>query len=212
MSAFTDKAAAQCLTEFKRFKNGKGKENEKPFSGFVGEYWSFGLNIKNIDGATTFQDAKGKPFRPAWSSAFISFVMRKSGAGKAFFYSEAHIHYVVKAIRDAKAGDGAAKFMGRDPTTYAPKVGDLINAGRGTSASVRFSNVLKKYGNEPAGKGNFMPTHSDIVVEVDKAGKKLVTVGGNVGVDTVGQKTWTLKKDGTLTKGSTLICVIETLL
>jgi hypothetical protein len=211
MSAFTDKVAQQCLTEFGRFNNGKGKETKDPFAGFVGEYWKFGLNMTGIDGRTTFHDAKGKPFRPAWSAAFISFIMRKSGAGDAFFYHEGHIHYVVKAIRDAKAGSTTAKFLGRDPNIQAPKVGDLINAGRGTAKTVRFSNVLSKYGPKPVDKGNFLPSHSDIVIDVDRVKKKLTTIGGNVD-DTVGKKTWDLKIDGTLVKGPTLICVIECLL
>jgi hypothetical protein len=211
MSAFTDKVAQQCLTEFTRFNNGKGRETKDPFAGFVGEYWNIGLNNKNIDGRTTFQDKKGKPFRPAWSAAFISFIMRKSGAGNAFFYHEGHIHYVVKAIRDAKAG-ADAKFLGRDPKTQVPKVGDLINAGRGEAKSVTFKTVLAEYGKKEVDKGNFLPSHSDIVIEVNMTKKKLTTIGGNVEVDTVGKKTWELNNDGTLVKGPSLICVIECLL
>jgi hypothetical protein len=211
MSAFTDRVAQQCLTEFARFNNGKGRETKDPFAGFVGEYWNIGLNNKNIDGRTTFEDKKGKPFRPAWSAAFISFIMRKSGAGNAFFYHEGHIHYVVKAIRDAKAG-ADVKFLGRDPKTQVPKVGDLINAGRGVAKSVTFKTVLAEYGKKEVDKGNFLPSHSDIVIEVNMAKKKLTTIGGNVDVDTVGKKTWDLKSDGTLVKGPSLICVIECLL
>jgi hypothetical protein len=211
MSAFTDRVAQQCLTEFARFNNGKGRETKDPFAGFVGEYWNIGLNNKNIDGRTTFEDKKGKPFRPAWSAAFISFIMRKSGAGNAFFYHEGHIHYVVKAIRDAKAG-ADVKFLGRDPKTQVPKVGDLINAGRGVAKSVTFKTVLAEYGKKEVDKGNFLPSHSDIVIEVNMAKKKLTTIGGNVDVDTVGKKTWELKDDGTLVKGPSLICVIECLL
>jgi hypothetical protein len=211
MSAFTDRVAQQCLTEFARFNNGKGRETKDPFAGFVGEYWNIGLNNKNIDGRTTFEDKKGKPFRPAWSAAFISFIMRKSGAGNAFFYHEGHIHYVVKAIRDAKAG-ADVKFLGRDPKTQVPKVGDLINAGRGVAKSVTFKTVLAEYGKKEVDKGNFLPSHSDIVIEVNMAKKKLTTIGGNVDVDTVGKKTWELKGDGTLVKGPSLICVIECLL
>jgi hypothetical protein len=211
MSAFTDRVAQQCLTEFARFNNGKGRETKDPFAGFVGEYWNIGLNNKNIDGRTTFEDKKGKPFRPAWSAAFISFIMRKSGAGNAFFYHEGHIHYVVKAIRDAKAG-ADVKFLGRDPKTQVPKVGDLINAGRGVAKSVTFKTVLAEYGKKEVDKGNFLPSHSDIVIEVNMAKKKLTTIGGNVDVDTVGKKTWDLKDDGTLVKGPSLICVIECLL
>jgi len=209
MSAFTDKVVAQCLEEFKRFKNGKGRENKDPFAAFVGEYWKVGVKISNIDGKTTFQGAKG-PFRPAWSSAFVSFIMRKAGAGDNFLYSEAHIHYVVQALRDAKQPNSTAKFLGRDPETHKPKVGDIINAGRAESKGVRFNTVLKKYGPNPVPKGNFMSSHSDIVIEV--ADGKLFTIGGNVEVDTVGKKEWKLTKDGTLTKGTSLICVIECLL
>ena len=205
MSVFTDKVASQCRTELARFNNGEGTETEDPFFKFVGEYWSFGL-----DGRTTFQDSRGRPFRPAWSAAFISFIMRKAGAGDEFFYSEAHIHYAVKAIRDAQNGV-PAKFLGRDPTIQKPKVGDIINAGRGDSAGVTFATVLRKYGKDPVPNGNFLASHSDIVVSIDAANKKLKTVGGNVG-DSVSEKTWTLKADGTLSKGPTLICVIETLL
>jgi hypothetical protein len=210
MSAFTDKVAQQCLTEFARFNNGTGKETKDPFAGFVGEYWKGGLKINNIDGRTTFHDDKGNPFRPAWSAAFISFIMRKSGAGDAFFYNEGHIHYVVKAIRDAKAGT-PAKFLGRDPRTQVPKVGDLINAGRGAAKGVTFATVLSKYGNKEVPNGNFLPSHSDIVIAVDANRKRLTTMGGNVD-DTVGKKTWDLKADGTLVKGKSLICVIECLL
>ena len=167
MSAFTDKVASQCLTEFARFNNGKGKETKDPFAGFVGEYWSFGLNNHNIDGRTTFEDSNGKPFRPAWSAAFICFIMRKSGAGDAFFYDEGHIQYVVKAIRDAKVAGTTAKFLGRNPKTQVPKVGDLINAGRAEAKSVTFANVLSKYGTKPVPNGNFLPSHSDIVIAVD---------------------------------------------
>jgi hypothetical protein len=215
MSTFTDKVAAQCFKEFDRFTtndNKRGKETDDPFFKFVGEYWSIGLNNHSIDGRTTFLDNKGKPFRPAWSAAFICFIMRQSDAGDEFFYQEGHIHYVVKAIRDAQKPVPTAKFLGRDPKTHVPKVGDLINAGRGTAASVTFENVLAKYGKKDVPHGNFLPSHTDIVVKIDPAAKTLTTIGGNVSVDTVNTKTWNLKKNGTLTKGPSLICVIECLL
>lgn len=211
MSAFTERVAAQCMIELGRFNNGRGRETRDPFAGFVGEYWETGLKKKNIDGRTTFQDNKGNPFRPAWSSAFISFIMRTSGAGSHFLYHEGHIHYVVKALRDAR-GRADARFIGRDPRVHVPKVGDLINGGRGVARNVTFANVLPKYGPRKVDQGNFLPTHSDIVVEINPAKRQLTTVGGNVEVDTVGLKTWDLKADGTLKKGASLICVIECLL
>jgi hypothetical protein len=211
MTTFTDKVVANCLAEFARFKDGRGRETEDPFFKFVGEYWSFGLNNNNIDGRTTFQDSDGVPFRPAWSAAFISFIMRKSGAKDNFFYHEGHIHYVVKAVRDARSPAAGAKFLGRDPTAHAPKVGDLINAGRGAASGARFSNVLRRYGRNAVPNGSFLPTHSDIVVAVDQANRKLTTIGGNIS-NNVDKKTWDLKANGTLVKGPSLICVIECLL
>ncbi len=212
MSTFTEKVAAQCLTEFARFNNGKGGETKDPYAAYVGEYWRIGVKNKNIDGRTTYQDSDGESYRPAWSSAFISFIMRQSGAGGAFFYHEAHIHYVVKAIRDAKVAGTKAKFLGRDPKAYVPKVGDIINAGRGVSKSVTFATVLGKYGKKEVPDGSFMPTHSDIVISVDAAKRKLTTIGGNVPGDTVGKKSWDLKTDGTLVLAASLICVVECLL
>ena len=211
MSAFTDKVVQQCLTEFARFKNGTGRAIEEPFAGFVGEYWRIGLKINNIDGRTTFQDSKGNPPRPPWSTAFISLIMRKSRAGDAFFYHEGNIHSVVKAIRDAKAGSTTAKFLGRDPLTYVPKAGDLITAGRGAEKGMTFTTVLSKYGNKQVPMGNFLLSHTDIVIDIDADKKRLTTMGGNVD-DTVAKKTWDLKADGTLVKGKSLICVIECLL
>jgi hypothetical protein len=212
MSAFTNKVAAQCRTELARFKNGQGRETNDPYAGYVGEYWLVGVKVKNRDGRTTFHDRDGNPFRPAWSAAFISFIMRKSGAGTQFYYHEGHIHYVVKALRDAKDPASSAKFLGRDPRTYVPKVGDLISAGRAASRNVTYSDVLRKYGTKPVDGGNFLPSHSDIVIEVNPDKRELITVGGNVETDTVGHKTWKLKADGTLQKGASLICVIECLL
>lgn len=212
MSSFVDNVVKSCREQYKRFDNGKGQETLDPYAFYVGEYWRVGLNRKGIDGRTTFENQRGELYRPAWSSAFISYIARKSGAGKSFFYSEAHIHYVVKSLRDAKEKPPVAKFLGRDPTTYVPKVGDLINAGRESAADVTYKTVLRRYGPKPAGEGKFMATHSDFVVEIDSQKRQLQSIGGNVQKDTVGLKTWKLKADGTLAKGATLICVIECLL
>jgi hypothetical protein len=210
MSAFTAEVAQRAMSELKRWNNGKGRETADPFCAYVGEYWSFGLKNAHINGRTTYQDKKGNTYRPAWSSAFISFIMKKSGAGSEFYYHEGHIHYVVKAMRDASAPQPTAKFLARDPTAYAPKVGDIINAGRGAAKSLRYGTVLNAYGGAVVPYGAFQPSHSDIVVAVSKG--KVVTIGGNVEPDTVGEKTWRLRPDGTLVKGGEIITVIECLL
>jgi hypothetical protein len=208
MSAFTDKVVSQCLTEFARFKNGKGRETKDPFAGFVGEYWDFGLKKKGIDGRTIFTDAKGKPVSAGVVGSIHFLHHAQERRGGCLFYHEGHIHYVVKAIRDAKIIGTTAKFLGRDPKTHVPKVGDLINAGRGAAKSVTFANVLAKYGPKKVDQGNFLPSHTDIVIDVDK---KLTTIGGNVD-DTVGKKIWNLNNGRHIGEGPSLICVIECLL
>ncbi|TGE01726.1 DUF2272 domain-containing protein [Methylobacterium nonmethylotrophicum] len=207
MSQFTTAVANECRKQLTRWKNGTGRETNDPYYRYVGEYWSYGLKNAHIDGRTVYQDKNGDPFRPAWSSAFISYIMRRSGAGAEFYYHEGHCHYVAKALRDAQGPSATAKFLGRDPAHYVPKVGDLINAGRGSGSNVRYSNFFKHYGSKIVPKGNFIPSHSDIVVSVDAG--SLTTIGGNVSVDTVGQKTWKLKPDGTLDDKNDLICIIE---
>jgi hypothetical protein len=209
MSSFTDEVVIRAEQEFDRFGKGKGRETIDPYCQYVGMYWSVGLKNAHIDGRTTYHDAKGKPFRPAWSAAFVSFIMRTSGAGSNFYYHEGHIHYVVKAIRDAQAGSPTIKFLGRDPKVYVPKVGDLINAGRGSAKKVTYKTVLKKYGDAEVPDGDFMPSHTDIIVAIDSKKRTASTIGGNVEVDTVGKKTWALDADGTLKKKAELICVIE---
>lgn len=210
MSGFTDNLIGQAMHEYERFLEGNGHETDDPFCGYVGKYWSVGLKISGIDGRTTYQDAKGKTYRPAWSAAFIGYVIRCAGATESqFLFSEAHVHYVVDAIRDTKANNTTVAYLGRDPRTYAPKVGDLINAGRGSAAGITYDTVLQAYGPEAAPKGNFLPSHSDVVVEVDPKKGRLITIGGNVSVDTVGRKVWQIDQQGRLAKAATLIAVLD---
>jgi hypothetical protein len=210
MAEFIESLVNAAHEELARFKNGTGRETDFPYYQYVGEYWSYGLKNSHIDGKTTYMDSKGKPYRPAWSSAFISFVVRKAGATDSqFLFSEGHIHYVVDAIRDAAAGNSTVAYWGQDPRSYTPKVGDLINAGRGAGAGVTYSNVLSEYGSKLAPNGNFIPSHSDVVVKVEQAKGLLYTIGGNVSVDTVGMKTWKTDPTGILKDASKLIAVLE---
>jgi len=210
MTEFVDSMVAQALNEYQKFNKGEGKETDDPYCGYVGKYWSIGLKNSHIDGRTTYHDARGRPFRPAWSAAFICFLVRAAGATDAeFLFSEGHVHYVVNAIRDCEAENTTAAFWGRDPRRYTPKVGDLINAGRGSAAEVTFRNVLDEYGPKVAPKGNFLPSHSDLIIEIDTQRSVAITIGGNVSVDTVGRKKWELDDSGILVKADELISVLE---
>ena len=100
-----------------------------------------------------------------WSAAFVSWVMKRAGAGQAFAYSAAHANYVVSAKAN-RASDNPNRFKAYRISEAAPEPGDVICKGRG-SDTVTFDNVK-------AG----MPTHGDIVV--GREGNELLTIGGNV--------------------------------
>jgi len=211
MSNFTVAVAKFVNEELERWGDGAGRETDAPYSSYVAEYWKVGLPIINRNGNTTEIGADGKSSRPPWSAAFVSYIMRKSGAGDEFLYSEAHGHYVIKAICAANTNPIIAKFIGHHPAKYKPKVGDLISAERGYARNYNFQSAQDNYGPKPVPRGHFF-SHSDIVVDVDAVARTLKTVGGNVTPDTVAKKTWRLKQDGTLVQGASLICVVECLL
>ena len=72
----------------------------------VGEYWWLGLNRDAPEARWTGKhDGHGAIFPPeddgdfAWSAAFISYIMRISGAGPAFPYAADHAFYINAAKR-----------------------------------------------------------------------------------------------------------------
>ena len=180
MSTFTDELVLCCRTEFSRWDNGAGKEYQDIASGaskdfylFVKEYWvSIGNN--NLTGKTTIVNSKtGKSIRPAWSSAFVSFCMRKAGAGQNFFYTEAHCHYIAKAMVAAGTPGSSYGYFARKPDAYAPKVGDVICGGREYAKQFDFAQAALIYEAD-----SFYPSHGDIVVEI--SGDHVKTIGGNI--------------------------------
>ena len=83
------KAAQLALDEFKLWKNGTLKEDEKEAYPILKKYW---------DDLGDWPESKLDPTETAWSAAFISYVMKKSG--DAFFNSAAHATYATKALQN----------------------------------------------------------------------------------------------------------------
>jgi len=132
----------------------------------VGEYWWLGQNAGGREEDWTSKYSEyGTPYAgdaPAWSAAFISYVMRTGGAADRFTYSPLHADYINAAAR----GQGALRA--ERPDSYPPQPGDLICTGRGSSRNIRFESL-------PA------PTflgHCDLVTEAPPG--QLVVIGGNV--------------------------------
>ncbi|CAA9275218.1 MAG: hypothetical protein AVDCRST_MAG08-3404 [uncultured Acetobacteraceae bacterium] len=110
---------------------------------------------------------------PAWSAAFVSFVLRGAGVDRREFPPDAaHGTYVDALIRDAEQFPALAPFVPREPEVYAPRPGDLVCADRGP-------NPIAHWRQRAADNGRFRPMHCDIVVETGPG--SVLAVGGNVG-------------------------------
>jgi hypothetical protein len=175
------------LTEWKFFERGARREGDDPQFRRIGEYWR--TVGESYDGRTLLPGPRpGERFNPAWSSAFISHIMKLSGAGDRFEYAQAHAIYV----QDFVAGRPNGLYEAMRPETYAPKPGDLVYAGREHAVRMDFDAARAAFGADRR-----YPSHSDIVIEVRPAEGILISVGGNVS-QSVSQKRLKLQPDGTL--------------
>jgi hypothetical protein len=138
----------------------------------VGEYWWEGTNAGEPDSRWTGKhDAAGRVFPVAangdyaWSAAFISYVMRMAGAGRAFPYSPDHATYINYAARP-----GAHQLLvAENPQTYAPRLGDLVCFPRDWASGLRFTDLPTAYS---------FPSHCGIVIASEA--QTLTIVSGNV--------------------------------
>lgn len=134
------------------------KEEEDGWYQRIGQYWLQGTNTPGID---------GRMHKQYWSAAFISWVMKTSGAGDRFRYSTLHSIYIDQAIRDHMQNRTDAGFWGWRLNEIKPKVGDLICWTR--ESGVTFDDQHSgHYGG-----------HCDIVVQVFS--DRISVIGGNVG-------------------------------
>ncbi len=110
---------------------------------------------------------------PAWSAAFVSFVLRGAGVDRREFPPDAaHGGYVDALVRDAERFPALAPFVPREPGGYAPRPGDLVCADRGPDP-------IAHWRERAADRGRFRPMHCDIVVEAGPG--SVLAVGGNLG-------------------------------
>jgi hypothetical protein len=140
----------------------------------VGNYWATGQNPGTRASYWTGKtDETGMEFPAeaadnfAWSAAFISYVMRVSGAGSGFPYSPSHSTYINAAWHQASGDTRRWLVVAQRPSLYAPKLGDLICTGRDNSAGITYDELPARF-----------PGHCDIVVAVRPG--MLSVIGGNV--------------------------------
>ena len=145
------------------------KECSEVYKERVGEYWKKGTGY-DYDGCTIH-----KP----WSAAFISFIMKKSGAGKTFPYTSAHTNYIREFIQNREQGKA---FEAYRLTEKPLEVGDLICYSRQSGVSYTSTHSYK--------------SHCDIVVKVNRDTAEII--GGNVS-DGVTKRIVDVDRDGYLT-------------
>jgi hypothetical protein len=188
------------LTEWRFFEKGTRREGDDPHFRRIGEYWQ--TVGETFDGRTLIPSGTpGKLINPAWSSAFISHVMKLSGAGDRFEYAQAHAIYV----QDFVSGRPNGLYEAMRPENYAPQPGDIVHAGREDAIRMDFDAARAAF------KANKRyPSHSDIVVEVKLSEGVLIAIGGNVS-QSVKHKRLKLNADGTLSTTRPWIAVLKCL-
>ena len=116
----------------------------------------------------------GARWRTPWSAAFVSWVMCESGLDETaeFRRAVAHHTYIDQAIRARDGRGSQAAFTAYEvgETTISP--GDLLCSGR--RPAYRTLDERRRQMGEGA------RTHCDVVVKLDDAHDRILTIGGNV--------------------------------
>jgi hypothetical protein len=117
--------------------------------------------------------ASSARWRYPWSAAFVSWVMCESGLDEAnqFRRAIAHHTYIDQAIR-ARDGGAPAAYTAHDIGDAPILPGDLLCSGR--RPAYRSLSERRRQMGEGA------RTHCDVVVALDEARRRILTIGGNV--------------------------------
>lgn len=153
-------------------KNGKIKEGSQDTLPRLRKYWEEGSGVKADDNYYINQ---------AWSSAFISYLMRKAGAGDDFNYSQSHSQYIAQAVKNRKEKN-SKKFKAYKPSEVKVEVGDLVCYPR--QSGVTYDS-----------KAGYM-SHCDLINSIKK--NNAIGIGGNVS-NSVSKSNFQLK-DGKIDK------------
>ena len=144
------------------------KETDSKGLEMVKFYW--GLLGMNFSTATLSEYSHRSKY--PWSAAYISYVMKRWGAGDKFNYSPSHSNYIVDA-KEERANPKGNIFKAFRITEKPVNIGDIVAVDRGYG--INYDNVYRG-----------ASTHTDIVIDIEKTptGYLAHTVGGNIS-DTV---------------------------
>jgi hypothetical protein len=155
ISNFIESLKNTALSEWEFWNKGSIKEGDSKTMERLREYWKEGAGVKN------WSDSQMK--NEAWSAAFISYVMKKSGAGSDFKYSPSHSTYIVDSIKNRKQNNDKP-FKGFRPEEVKLGIGDLVGFAR--EGGINYDTI-----------GSYK-SHTDIVVDIKDGFAE--TIGGNV--------------------------------
>mgnify|MGYP003637712860 CR=1 FL=1 len=161
--------------EYSDWDSGNTKETSSSMYSRLKSYWD----------SIGWKESRWTPSSVAWSSAFISYIMRKAGAGNKFNYSASHSAYIREA-RKNREENNSNPIKAYRVNEKKPNVGDLVCYYRGTTSS------------DPFDRDSSYESHCDVVVFKDK--EKLEVIGGNVG-QSVTKKNVPLNAEGYVDKG-----------
>jgi hypothetical protein len=125
----------------------------------------------------------------SWSAAFVSYVIRQSGAAaNAFRSANAHSVYIYDAFAASLAepanAAGERLYRACPLATTRPRAGDLICNQREPAFADAGEEAVREriradlHGGGPA--RSIRRTHCEVVAHVDAQARKLYTIGGNV--------------------------------
>jgi len=154
LSLFKLRASAIVKREFNAWNKGEKKtEDDAAMISRLQKYWREGAG-------RTLNEASARA--EAWSAAFISYIMKKSGV-KEFPFSASHSTYITQAIKNRK-DDNKSRIKGYRINEKKVEIGDLVCYPR--QSGVGYDTT-----------GAYL-SHCDIVMNIKKG--EAETVGGNV--------------------------------
>tara|TARA_R110002153_G_scaffold54854_2_gene152525 strand:+ start:2924 stop:3592 length:669 start_codon:yes stop_codon:yes gene_type:complete len=184
-TAFKKKLIDVTNQEHEHWGNGTIRERDPSMYQRLKDYW---------DTVGWSESRWSPPQKEPWSAAFISYVMKKAGAGDDFKYDASHSTYIRQAVKNKKENNSnpfkAYKLNDKEAT---PKVGDLVCYSR--------ESTIDLYDRTSGYK-----SHCDIVVS--QTPDSIDLIGGNVG-HTVKKKTLQLNENGTVKKTGKWFTVIK---
>ena len=154
-SSFKRNLIDNATNEFKKWGYGSIKETDANQLSTLETYWKNGAGV-NYAGSSAVNNP--------WSAAFISYMMKISGAGSDWPYAAAHSVYIQKTIQNRK-NNSSNPFKGYRVNEVKVEPGDLICASRNGSGA-NYDTI-----------GGY-ESHCDLVVDV--SGNVASSLGGNV--------------------------------